>query len=299
MSFANQGTVKSRKNRMVCIQKRTEASTMPPLDNLFSTFAKKGNATISKDVVEKVYFAGFPSKDASMSLSALSMNSRNIPGMRESGSLGVVIEMLRRVDFDCRTDTTHIADLVRSVSILTEDDETQERLMTNPYGVGAILRLCINTTGRVQEKIFNVLDSMCRTDVGMEIFLQHQVFEVLLSPEMLYRASTMSTVKIGTAQLINRVSTLRPEEFPVALLEQVMIIDGVRTVDGAIEMQLLSALLSHLTWLTNEHRFLTDCTSIFVHLINEIKAETFEDLEHVSALCSIICLSLFCFSLTI
>ena len=257
---------------------------MPPLDNLFSTFAKKANPKISQDVVEKVYFAGFPSKDASMSLSALSMNSRNISGMRESGSLGVVIEMLRRVDFDNRTDQTHIADLVRSVSILTEDKDTQERLMSNPYGVGAILRLCLNTSGKVQERIFNVLDSMCRTEVGMKMFLQHQVFEILLSPEMLYRSSTMQTVRMGTAQLINRVATMRPEEFPVPLLEAVMIVNGERTVDGAIEMQLLSALLSHLTWLTNEKRLLTDCTSIFVYLIDEIKAESFEDLEHVSGL---------------
>jgi hypothetical protein len=282
MSFANQGTVKSRKNRMICIQKRTELSEMPPLDNLFSTFAKKGNGNITKDVVEKVYFDNFPSKDASMSLSALSMNSRNIIGMRESGSLGVVIEMLRRVDFDNTTDTTHIADLVRSISILTEDKESQERLMSNPYGVESILQLCLNTAGRVQEKIFNVMDSMCRTDKGMEVFLQHNVFEVLLSPEMLYRSSTMSSVKTGTALLINRIAMQIPEEFPVQRLEKVMIVNGVRTVDGAIEMQLLSALLSHLTWLTNEKRFLQDCTSIFVHLINEIKSETFEDLEHVS-----------------
>lgn len=255
---------------------------MPPLDSLFSTFARKGNAKISKDVVEQVYFSEFPSKDASMSLSALSMNSRNITGMRESGSLGVVIEMLRRVDFDGTTDSTHIADLVRSVSILTEEKETQERLMSNPHGVGAILRLCTNTSGRVQEKIFNVLDSMCRSDLGMEIFLKRQVFDVLLSPEMLYRPSTLCTVRTGAALLINRVATLRPEEFPVQLLEEVMLVRGVRTVSGAIEMQLLSALLSHLTWLTNEKRFLTDCTSIFIHLISEIQTESFEDLEHVS-----------------
>jgi len=50
--------------------------------------------------VDNVYFSQFPSKDA------LSMNSRNISGMRESGSLGIVIEMLRRVDFDGCLDTT-------------------------------------------------------------------------------------------------------------------------------------------------------------------------------------------------
>ena len=254
---------------------------MPQLDDMFSTFAKKANPTIPKDVVENVYFAGFPSKDASMSLSALTMNSRNISGMRESGSLGIVIEMLRRVDFDGPMDATHVADLVRSISILTEDKEMQERLMSNPYGVRAILNICLNTSGKVQERIFHVLDNMCRDEVGMEIFLQNQVFEVLLSPEMLYRPSTLTTVRTGTAQLINRVATKKPEEFPVPLLERVLLVNGVRTVDGAIEMQLLSALLSHLTWLTNEKRNLVDCTSIFVHLINEIKAESFEDLDHV------------------
>jgi hypothetical protein len=267
---------------MLCIQKRTEASTMPPLDNLFSTFAKKGNGRITKDVVENVYFSQFPSKDASMTFSALSMNSRNITGMRESGSLGVVIEMLRRVDYEDCQETTHVADLVRSISILTEDCITQERFMSNPHGVDSILKLCLNTTGKIQEKIFYVMDSMCRTINGMEIFLQHNVFEVLISPEMLSRNSTLSTVKLGTAQLINRVSSVKPEDLPVDRLESVMIVNGVRRVDGAIEMQLLSALLSHLTWLTNEQRVMKDCTTIFVHLINEIKSETFEDLEHVS-----------------
>lgn len=266
---------------MLCIQRRTEASTIPPLDSLFSTFAKNGNGRITKDVVEKVYFAGFPSRDASMSLSALSMNSRNIVGMRESGSLGVVVEMLRRVDFDNITDNTHVADLVRSVSILTEDQETQERLMSNSYGIDAILKLCVNTTGKIQEKIFSVMDNMCRTERGMDIFLQHGIFQVLLSPEMLYRSSTPCTVRAGTASLISRIASRRPKEFPPENLEKVLLVNGVRTVDGSVEMQLLNAFLSHLTWLSNEKKSLKNCSAIFIHLINEIKSESFEDLEHL------------------
>jgi len=281
MSWASRGTVASKKKRIATIEKRTFDTEMPPLEVLFSTFVKEGNAKITKDLVDKVYFSSFPSKDASSALSALSMNVKNIDGMRKSGSLGVVVEMLRRIDFSTELDENHIADLVRSVSILTEDEIAQNRLLSNSHACESILKLCVHTHGAVQEKIFHVLDRLCRQEYGFQTFLKHNVFGVLLTPEMLYCRMARQSVRNGAAQLINRLAAVAPDKFPVELMENILIVNGARMVDGYIEMQLLNALLSHLTWLSNEKHVLYGCSSLLIHMVDEIKDEKFEDLEHL------------------
>jgi hypothetical protein len=282
MSWAKCGTIKSQKNRIATIQKRTLSTEMPPLHVLFSTFVKEGNAKITKDLVDKVYFENFPSKDASGALSALSMNVKNIEGLRQSGSLGVVIEMLRRLDFSVPQDETHIADLVRSVSILTEDVEAQTRFLSNPSAISSILQLCIYTSGTVQEKIFRVVERMCKTEFGIRVFMNANIFDVLLSSEMLSRASTQVPVRQSAANLVNYLTSKQPETYPIDRMEFVLVSNGVRLVDGYIEMQLLSALLSHLTWLIAEKRQIQGCHALLNHIIEEVKDEIFEDLDHVS-----------------
>ena len=64
-------------------------------------------------------------------------------------------------------------------------------------------------------------------------------------------------------------------------MEIVLVSNGVRNVDGYIETQLLAALLHHLMWLAAHNTPLTGCRSVLVHLIDEVKDETFEDLDHV------------------
>ena len=282
MSWASRGTIISKKKRIATIEKRTLSTEMPPLHVLFSTFVKEGNAKITKDLVDKVYFSNFPSKDASGALSALSMNVKNIEGLRQSGSLGVVIEMLRRLDFTCPQDDTHITDLVRAVSILTEDEGAQTRFLSNPHAIHSILQLCLHTHGSVQERIFRVVERMCQQQYGIEVFMDSNILDTLHTPEMLYRPSTPLAVRHGAGSLIAFLANKQPAAYPVDLMEEVLVVNGVRAVDGYIETQLLAALLSHLTWLVGEGRSLTGCQRGLLHMMNEVKDETFEDLDHVS-----------------
>jgi hypothetical protein len=281
MSWATRGTIASKQNRMKVIEKRTMETSIPPLEVLFSTFVKEGNSKMTRDLIDSVYYSSFPAKDASVALSALSMNVKNIDGLRKSGSLGVVLDMLQRIDFDSNPDPNHIADLVRSVSILSDSIQMQSRILSNPHAVSSILKLCIKTHGDVQQRIFQVLDGLCRTENGTEIFLQQNVFDVLISSELLARGSTPLDVRHSTANLVNRMATMQPRHFPVSKMQDVIIVNSTRVVDGYIEVQLLHALYAHLSWLAAEKLDLEKCDIILLHLVNEVKSETFEDLEHV------------------
>lgn len=283
MSWNSKGTIKSQKKRISIIEKRTNETKIPQLDDLFSTYAKsKGSKSLANDLVDKVYFSSFPPNDASITIATLTMNSQNIESMRQSGTLGVIIEMLRRVDFNLPLDETHISDLIRSISILTENSDSQSRLLSNKHAVSCILKLCIKTSGQSQEKIFSVLDRLCRNENSIDIFLSHNIFDYLLSHELLSRPITTYHVKHATANLINRLTCLQPKEFPVTKFEQVLLYNGQRIVDGYIEVQLLNAFYAHVNYLASEKLSLTGCHQFLLHLINEIKNETFEDLEHVS-----------------
>jgi hypothetical protein len=167
---------------------------------------------------------------------------------------------------------------------LTEDVAAQERLISNPHAIGCILKLCVKTTGQSQEKIFRVLDRLCRQGNSLNILLSNHIFEYLLSPELLSLPSTTLSVRHSTASLINRLTTLQPKEFPVRRFMNVLLLNGRRVVDGFIEMQLLSAFYSHVNYLAQKKISLNlnDSEMILLHLITEIRDEAFEDLEHVS-----------------
>jgi hypothetical protein len=282
MSWASHGTIKSQRKKISLIEKRTMSTEMPPLDSLFTNPSRqRSSKALTTDLVDQVYFSSFPATDASIAISTLSMNSRNIDGIRQSGALGVVIEMLRRVDFDCPLDDVHITDLIRSISILTQNSDAQSRLLSNPHAVGCILRLCLKTSGPAQDQIFNVLDRLCRSQGSLEVLLSNQIFHYLLSFELLCRSSTYLTVRHNSASLINRITSLQPKEFPVERFEEILLMNGHRQVDGFIEMQLLVAFYAHVSYLAAEKLPLTGCSSLLLHLINEIKDEKFEDLDHV------------------
>ena len=129
---------------------------------------------------------------------------------------------------------------------------------------------------------FQVIDRLCKSKEGMETLLQHSIFDYFMSESMLSRSTTMISIRHSTANLLNRMSQSNPDRFPVAKMDAVMIVSGERVVDGYIEMQLINGLLAHLNWLITENRNIDQPFSILVHFINEIKNETFEDLEHVS-----------------
>jgi hypothetical protein len=292
MSWSNSGTISSQKKKLSSIEKRTNTTDIPSIDRLFSSSSrKKTSKALVTNLIDQVYFSSFPPNDASIAISTLSMNSNNIHHIRQSGALGVIIEMLRRIDFNSTLDEVHIDDLIRSISILTHNNnDAQSRLLSNPYAISCILQLCIKTSGASQDQIFNVLDSLCKNNSSgstpvnsIPVLISNNIFTFLLSHELLSRPSTYLTVRHNAANLINKIATLFPHEFPIERFENILLTnDGHRSVDGYIEMQLLNAFHSHVNYLANEKIPLVGCRKILLHLINEIKDEQFEDLEHVS-----------------
>jgi hypothetical protein len=294
-------------------------TTIPSLDALFSTYAKDGNPKLTKELVEQVYFSSFPEKDASAAFSTLSMNKHNIDGLRQSGSLGVVVEMLGRLNLDtiqappspssasaCSSLTfstsipslssstfsslshDHITDLIRSVSILTEDDDTRHRLLHHPRALYDLLKLLKYSSGLNQEKIFSVIEKLClSTSDGIKIFLDHDIYSTLLSPELLIRSSTLLHIRHQTAILIHKITNYDANQFPVYRLQDVLIQereDGMVmcVADGYIEVQLLNSFYSYLNYINNESKAsFPNCSLLLKHLINQIRNESFVDLEHV------------------
>lgn len=283
MSWSNHNSINSTKKRILIIEKRTNETKIPPLDVLFSTFVKDGNNTkITKDLIDQVYFSTFPEKDASATLSTLSMNKNNIDSLKKSGSLGVVIEMLSRLDLNNNQIGDHITDIVRSISILTEDENIRSRLLHHPRAISDILKLCKHSCGLNQEKILLVIDKLCNSYEGVHILLQNNVFSTLLSRELLHRNTTLLHVRHQTAVLINKITNHDPSLFPVSIFQEVLMVGDECIVDGYIEFQLLNALHSHLNWLYNEGIPFPSCPQLLVHLVNQIKNESFIDLEHVN-----------------
>jgi hypothetical protein len=324
MSWSARGAVSTQK-RISVIEKRTTETTIPSLDALFSTYVKEGNAKLTKELVEQVYFSSFPEKDASAAFSALSMNKYNIEGLRQSGSLGVVVEMLGRLNLDtiqappspssasaCSSLTfstsipsyssssfsslshDHITDLIRSVSILTEDDDTRHRLLHHPRALYDLLKLLKYSSGLNQEKIFYVIEKLClSTSEGIQIFLHHDIYSTLLSPELLIRSSTLLHIRHQTALLIQKITNYDAAQFPVHRLQDVLIQeseDGLGSVicvaDGYIEVQLLNSFYSYLNYINSDNNSagvpFPNCSLLLKHLINQIKNESFVDLEHVT-----------------
>lgn len=367
MSWSARGT-KSTKNRILTIEKRTVNTTIPSLDSLFSTYVQEDHSNLAKNLIEQIYFSSFPDKDASATLSTLSINKYNIQNLKSSGSLGVIIEMLNRLEFSKSVDETfqdwndhsenkknkeitrgksddslegfhenqrvtrqdnhddesvggestishltqpsykshqsktshthhlrrshgtsstnieeHVSDLINSISILTENDvDTCQRLLHHPNALINLLKLLKLSSGITQSKILLIIDKLCSTPHGMDTFLSHRIYTTLISYELLIRSSTLLHVRHHAAQLIHKLTNYNSKDFPILLLQDVILFDGECIVDGYIEVQLLNSIHSYLTYLSTENIPIPWCSAVMSHLINQIKDETFVDLEHVS-----------------
>jgi hypothetical protein len=277
----SQGGIVSTKKRIAVIEKRTYETVIPPLEALFSTYAKEGNPKLTKDLVEQVYFSSFPAHDASATFSALSMNKQNIDGLRKSGTLGVVVEMLGRLNLEYHQIGDHVTDLVRAISILTEDDDTRHRLLLHPRAICDLLKLCKNSCGVNQDKIFQVIEKLCTTSEGINIFLDKNIYPTLLSYELLLRPSTLLHVRHQTAALVLKITNHDASLFPVLTLQEILTREDQCQVDGYIEVQLLNSLHAFLNWIQSEGKAFPSCPALMSHLVNQIKTESFVDLEHV------------------
>jgi hypothetical protein len=283
MSWRGNFSTSTRQNRMKTLLGRVEAVRLPPMDevcNKYVTSAEDTSALV-RDLEDRVFFSTFREDDVSLSFSTFAMNSSNLEDMKRSGSLGVVIEMLRRLPKDVDPRSNHVVDIVRCLYIMSEDVSLQNKILSNIYALPCILQLCAASTGELQCQLVQIVDRLSKTKNGISELIDNNFFEYFLSKEMLFRPSTLVSVRHVSASIINRIAAIAPQHFLLFKFQSVCF-DGLnRHVDGTIETMLLEAVLSHLTWLAGEEKQLGEICTAMSYFIEEVRKEAFEDVNHL------------------
>jgi hypothetical protein len=117
----------------------------------------------------------------------------------------------------------------------------------------------------------------------MEELVNQSMFSYFISQEMLYRKTTLATVKHLTTSIISRAASVFPDRFLVDQYQVVCYNNLTRMIDGDTEVQLLDAFLHHLGWLSVQQTDLNEVCAVVAYFIEEVKKETFEDVNHVSS----------------
>ena len=99
---------------------RMNSYHMPPIDKIYTLYSPHGaeeSGKLTKVIADQLFFANLRSDDVSTTLSALTMNGNNISAMKDSGSIGMLIELLRRHNFaeDCSSE--HVSDMVKALHV--------------------------------------------------------------------------------------------------------------------------------------------------------------------------------------
>lgn len=239
--------------RIEKLEERTSTTIIPNIERLFNQDLL--DEELCKEMIEKMTFSNVSKNeyvrfhytsrivmvyqypgirlDGTIALSALLLNSNNATGLKSTGSLGAVVELLRKSDIEGKPTSTK--DLVHCLHVLTikGDKSTQMRLMSHPYGISTVLRLCQYTTGRnlyltliyayiinssagrLQEKANDLLLCLTKLDNGIRQLVNGNIIQTLMTAEMLYRGSTTIEVRHSSANLVHRITVAMPEAFPV------------------------------------------------------------------------------------
>lgn len=259
-------------------------TTIKSFDELFSREELDGE--LCKLVVDKMIFSEYPGAKlgGTVALSALFLNSNNFDELKNSGSLGAILELLRRINIEETPKTEQIENLVQCLHVLClgEDEIVQERLLSNPHGVSTILRLCRFTFGNIQKLAVDMLISLSKLDRGIRELVRQNVIDTVMTEAMLYRNSTIVEVRHAAANLVHRIAVAMPEVFPVDKFVglAVDVATGRRRIDAYQEIQFLHGLVAHWHYLTSNGRTLSKIFGLFPHLIDELKFELFDNLDH-------------------
>lgn len=160
---------------MTTLLNRVESVKLPPLDEVCNKYVTSDvTPDLARDLEDRIFFSSFREDDVSLSFSTLSMNTSNLEHMKQNGTLGVVIEMLRRLPKKCDPQSKHVSDIVRCLYILSEDSSSQKKILSNIYALPCILSLCTATAGELQCQLVQV-----RTDT-VRYLLRHLFIAVLL-----------------------------------------------------------------------------------------------------------------------
>ena len=298
-------SIQTVRMRMERLDERTSATVLPPIENMFKK--SEEDPELTKELVESMTFSLYPGAKefSASSLKAFLSNTSNLKEFRSSGSLGSLLEVIRRTDVknDCRSE--HVENIVTSLHILLKDDMgMMDRLLAHPFGVKTIVRLCKYTEAALQGKCFEMLEWVHKLETGPHELLKHQIIKELLHPTFMYRKTTNLDVRHQAARMIAQITPFAGNKFDAWIFNKILVDPnekdrngltaisggvGRRRVDGYMEMQLLAAFLSHMAW-RDRHSAgpLPFILTIVAHLIEEVKSETFESVEHMQQIMRIL-----------
>jgi hypothetical protein len=261
---------------------RTDQTSIPTLDGAFAR--KSLDTEMCRMMIDTMTFSTYPGakEDGARALSAFLGNSGNFDDLRQCGSLGAIIEQLRSIEVTSTT-TPHVKILVNSLHkmCIAEDRTVIEKLISNPYGIGIILRLCLLTSGGIQEQATQILIAISKLEHGIRSLVSHNVMDTLMTPEMLFRTTTKLEVRHAATNLVNRISSMIPSAYPFdCFLQLALDENGKRRINAYQEIQFLQGLISHWTWLANDNKTLDKVFTYFSYLLHEMEFEQFDTLDH-------------------
>jgi hypothetical protein len=284
-SSSREGKEKATRWKIKEISERTESTRLPRLDQYWENHNTPLGGDMSKLLVDRMTFSAFPKarEGGALALSAFLMNNSNRKDLKNAGSLGACVEILYRTDIQHTADSPHVSNLVRSLHTLMENDKVmQEKLFLHPDGIHLLNDLCKYCHAKDQHLAMEVLKFLSQLKGGPTALLLNDSLDMLMSPQLLYHNKTIISVRHIAANLIHKLVEFSPRVFSVSkLIDITLDSDGNRKIDGYTEIQLLHALLCHLDDLSKEKQYLPEVFTMLSHLIDEIKSETFETLDHM------------------
>lgn len=281
-------SILTTRRRIEQIKDRTDNTILPKLNSTYATHGKI-STELSKDIVDRMTFSTFPNadEDGTAAIAAFLMNSYNLDCLKTSGTLGSVIELLRRGNIKENVKSPHIENLLISLHTLCinngiGDEIILSRLLCNPNAIKVVLELVKYTSGKSQIRAMELLIAISKVEGGVHVLIKNNVFGTIVTSELLYRRSTIESVKHNAAALINRLCALSPKDFPLdRVLEHTLDDIGEPRIDAYMEIQILNGFLQYLTWLNDNKKVMPRLFSMLPYLIDEIKSENFDSLDHL------------------
>jgi hypothetical protein len=158
----------------------------------------------------------------------------------------------------------------------------QERFFLHPHGIRLLNNLCKYCRGNDQQLAMEVLKLVSQLKGGLTSLLENNSLDMLMSPELLYHNKTLLVVRHSAASLIHRLVECAPKVLSVSNLIAVTLDEGGhRLIDSYTEIQLLHSFLCHVDDLSRTKQHLPAVFTLLSHLIDEVKSETFESLDHM------------------
>lgn len=276
------------RRRIEQIKDRTDNTILPKLNSTYATHGKM-SLSLSKELVDRMTFSSFPNanEDGTAAVTAFLMNSYNVDCLKSSGTLGSIIELLRRGNIKENAKDAHIGNLLISLHTLClsngiSDDDILNRLLCNPNGVKVVLLLVKYTSGKSQIMSMEILIAISKVEGAVHVLIKNNVFSTIVTAELLYRKTTIESVRHSAASLVYRLSVLSPKDFPLdRMLEHTLNDIGEPRIDAYMEIQLLHGFLHHLTWLNDNQLGLPTLFTMLPYLIDEVKSENFDSLDHL------------------